>query len=54
MPAKKKAGGPPPVETYICSYCGKEIHGEHVYIETKRRSKLHIHFECMPGKENKP
>ena len=47
MPAKKKAGGPPPVETHICSYCGKEIHGDHVRTKAKRRSELHIHFECM-------
>ena len=48
MPAKKKAGGPPPVETHICYICGKEIHGDHVYIKTKRRTELHIHFECVP------
>ena len=53
MPAKKKVGGPPPVETHICSYCGKEIHGDHVYIKTKRRTELRIHFECVPGKGNK-
>jgi ribosome-binding protein aMBF1 (putative translation factor) len=50
MPAKRKSNAPPPEETYICSFCGKEIHGEHVYIKTKRRSELRIHFECMPGK----
>jgi hypothetical protein len=52
MPVKKKAGGPPPVETNICSFCGKEIHGDHVYIKTKRRTELHIHFECVPGRVN--
>ena len=54
MAGKKKSSTPPQQETYLCYVCGKEIHGDHVYIETKRRSKLHIHFECMPGKENKP
>lgn len=46
MPAKLKASVPQQ-EIYICYICGKEIHGDHVYIKTKRRSELHIHFECM-------
>ena len=50
MPAKKKANAPQQEKIYLCSICGKEIHGEHVYIKTKRRSELRIHFECMPGK----
>ncbi len=49
MPAKRKDSAPQQEKIYLCSICGKEIHGEHVYIETKRRSKSHIHFECMPG-----
>ncbi|MCI5996121.1 MAG: hypothetical protein MRZ45_09310 [Blautia sp.] len=32
---------------HICSMCGKEIHGEHVYIRTRRRTDMHIHPECM-------
>ena len=50
MPAKRKPNTPPQQETHICYVCGKEIQGDHVYIETKRRSKLHIHFECVPGR----
>ena len=49
MPAKSKASVPQQ-EIHICYICGKEIHGDHVYIKTKRRTELHIHFECMPGK----
>ena len=50
MPGKKKSNTPPQQETHFCYICSKEIHGDHVYIETKRRSKLHIHFECVSGK----
>ena len=50
MSAKNKANAPQQEKIYLCSVCGKEIHGEHVYIKTKRRSELRIHFECMPGK----
>lgn len=50
MAVKKKSSAPPQQEKiHLCYICGKEIHGEHVYIETKRKSKLHIHFGCMPG-----
>ena len=49
MPAKKKEDKP---QTYLCYICGKEICGEHVYIKTKRRTELHIHFGCMPGGKN--
>lgn len=35
-------------EVYICSQCGQEISGDHVYIKTRRRTELHIHFGCMP------
>lgn len=45
----KKKPGTPPEGTYICYLCGKVISGDHVCIETKRRSKLHIHFECVKG-----
>lgn len=48
MPAKRKPSEPEQ-KTYLCYICGKEIHGDHVQIKTKRRSELHIHFECMPG-----
>lgn len=51
MPAKSKTV--PQHEIYICYICGKEIHGDHVRITTKRRSKLHMHFECVPGKAGK-
>jgi len=54
MPVKKKAITPQQEKIYLCSICGKDIHGEHVYIKTRRRSELRIHFECMPGKEIKP
>ncbi len=53
MAGKKKNNTPPQQEIHICYICGKEIHGDHVYIKTKRRSELRIHFECMPGKGNK-
>jgi hypothetical protein len=32
-------------ETHFCYICGKEIHRDHAYIETKKLSKLHIHIE---------
>lgn len=53
MSIKRKDSALQPEKTYLCHICGREIHGEHVYIQTKRKSKLHIHFECMPGKESK-
>lgn len=37
----------PEPKTYLCSECGKEISGDHVHIKTRRRTELHIHFECM-------
>lgn len=41
-------------KTYICSECGGEISGDHVYIRTRRRTELHIHFGCMPvGRRDK-
>lgn len=43
----KKNNTPLTQEQYICSICGKLISGEHVYIRTKRRTELRIHFECM-------
>lgn len=48
MAAKKKEKKP---EVFLCYICGKEIYGDHVFIQTRRRSKLHIHFECMNQKE---
>lgn len=39
-------------KVYICSECGREISGDHVYIKTRRRTELHIHFRCMSGKRN--
>lgn len=49
--AKEKKQPESPV--YICSECGKEISGDHVYIKTRRRTELHIHFGCMPGERGK-
>ncbi len=40
----------PESKVYICSECGREISGDHVYIRTKRRTELHIHYGCMPGR----
>ena len=36
-----------PKEQFICSVCGKEISGDHVIIQTRRHTTLHIHHECM-------
>ena len=33
---------------YICSICGKDIAGDHVYIKTRRGTEQHIHYGCMP------
>lgn len=47
---KKKQPEP---KVYTCSQCGREISGDHVYIRTRRRTDLHIHFECVPmGRRN--
>lgn len=35
-------------EIYTCSICGKDITGDHVIIKTRRKTELHIHYECMP------
>lgn len=51
MVAKEKKQPESPV--YICSECGREINGDHVYIKTRRRTELHIHFGCMPGERRK-
>lgn len=40
-------------KVYICSECGREISGDHVYIKTRRRTELHIHFGYMPGERNR-
>jgi len=48
--ATKKSNTPTTAKTYTCYICGEVIYGEHVFIQTKRRSKLHIHFECVPGR----
>lgn len=47
MPVKKKNDKPAP--TYLCYVCGKTISGDHVYVKTRRRTELRIHFECMKG-----
>lgn len=44
MAVKKKDASP---QTYICYICGKVISGDHVYIRTRRRTELRIHYECM-------
>lgn len=43
--AVKKKDAPP--QTYICYICGEVISGGHVYIRTKRRTELRIHYGCM-------
>lgn len=35
---------------YVCSVCGKDIAGDHVYIKTRRGTEQHIHYGCMPGR----
>lgn len=38
----------PEKRSWICDICGKLIETEeHVKITTKRRTKLHIHNECI-------
>lgn len=49
----KKKSDVPAEENYVCFTCGKLISGDHVYIKTKRNSELHIHYECIPWKEQK-
>ena len=34
-------------ERFICRICGKDILGDHVIIQTKRHTTMHIHYECM-------
>lgn len=51
MVAKVKEKKQPESPVYICSECGREISGDHVYIKTRRQTELHIHFGCMPGKQ---
>ena len=50
---KTKEKKQPEPRTYICNESGREISGDHVYIRTRRRTELHIHFECMPGRRSK-
>ena len=38
---------------YICSICGKDIAGDHVYIKTRRGTEQHIHYGCMPCRKRK-
>lgn len=51
MAATKKKEEKPTI--HLCYVCGKEISGNHVYIQTRRRTELHIHFECMNARRNK-
>lgn len=45
MPNKKSS--PPKKEhPLVCSFCGKDIIGDHIYIQTRRRTQLHICPEC--------
>ena len=47
---KKKQPEP---KVYTCRECGREINGDHVYIRTRSRTELHIHYECMSmGRRN--
>lgn len=48
MANKKKTNVPPTKQEHTCYMCGKEISGDHVYIKTRRQTKLHIHKECVP------
>lgn len=50
MPAKSKASVPQQ-EIHICYICGREVHGDHVIIKPRGQRERHIHFECMPGKQ---
>lgn len=50
MEAKKKTDAP---QEYICYICGKVISGDHVYIRTKRRTELRIHYGCMDVRRKK-
>lgn len=43
-----KTNQPVDNRVYICSICGKPIAGEHVEIRTRRNTKLHIHYGCVP------
>lgn len=42
----KKNNDAPKVQ-FICSVCGKDILGDHVFIQTRRHTMLHIHYVCM-------
>ncbi len=35
---------------HTCYVCEKPIEGDCVYIRTRRRTELYIHFGCMPGR----
>lgn len=48
MPGKKKSDLSKK-QPIVCSICGQDIFGDHVYIKTRRQTELRIHFECMPG-----
>ena len=50
--AGKKKINPLTPKIYICFICGKEIYGDCEHVTTKRRTELHIHFECAPGRVN--
>jgi len=47
MTMTMKKNNDTPKEQFICSVCGKEISGDHVIIQTRRHTTLHIHHECM-------
>ena len=38
---------------YICSICGKDIAGDHVYIKTRIGTEQHIHYGCMLCRKGK-
>lgn len=42
-----------PEKTCLCHICGKVISGDHVYIRTRRKSDIHIHFDCIEGEKKK-
>lgn len=43
----------PDNQEYICSECGNVIEGDHVFIRTRRRTGLHIHYGCMLVRKEK-
>lgn len=45
--ANKKKESAKTEKTHFCFFCGKQIIREPIYIQTKRRSELWLHPECV-------